>query len=134
MDFEDVNSAFVNPSQSTTIDLSSANSSKKTFEKGPLSGWGQVVKVAKNPNYFGLGYHPTFRHPGERGRKKFNPVHFKNADYTYDLSVAVVDDASSSKPVVSGFIRKCPYGLFRKDVMHFVFLIPCPYPRHVDSL
>lgn len=94
--------------------LSSTRSAKKNLEKVFLSGWGQIMKVAEKHNHFGLGYHPTSRHPGARGHNKFNPVCFSSAGYQYDLYVAVVDGASSSKLAVSHFICKCPPG-FKLD-------------------
>lgn len=104
------------------------------------------MKVTEKDGHFGLGYHPTSRHLGEMGRKKFNPVGFSSACFQYALSVVVVDDANSIKSAISDFIRKYPHGFkldnwtttvvlvvfFRKDVIYFVFLIPCPYPRHED--
>lgn len=72
------------------------------------------MNVVKKHNHFGLGYHPASRHPSARGRKKFNPVRFSSAGYQYDISIALVDGASSSKPLVSGFVRKFPLG-FKLD-------------------
>lgn len=95
LDFEDVNSASVNQIQLATVVLSSTKSAKKTLKKGPLSGWGQIVKVAEKLDCFALGYHPTSRHPGARGHNKFNPFWFSSVGYRYDLFVAVVDGASS---------------------------------------
>lgn len=67
LDFEDVNSVSVNQSQSSTMVLFSAKNAKKTLEKGLLSGWDQNLKVAEKHDRFGLGYHPTSRHPCARG-------------------------------------------------------------------
>lgn len=61
--------------------LSSTKSSKETREKGPLSGWGQIVNVDEKHDHFGLGYHPASHHPSARGCKKFNPDRFSSAYY-----------------------------------------------------
>lgn len=135
LDFEDVISTSVNQSQPAVVVLSSTRSAKKTLEKSPLSGWGQIVKVAEKHDHFGLGYHPASCHTSARGLKNFNLIWLSNPDYQYDLSIAVVDGASSSKIAVSNFIRKCPprfkldnwtftiihVVFFRKYLMHFVF-------------
>lgn len=136
LDFEDVSSASVNLSQSSTIVLSSVESDRKTVEKGPLSDLGQIVNIAEKHDRFGVGYHPVSRHPSVRRRKKFNPIWFSNTGYQYDLSISMVDGESSSKPIVFCFVvssliqvrqldlYRSPYSLFRRYVMHFVLLIP----------
>lgn len=57
--------------------------------------------------------------------KKFNPVWFSSTCYQYDLSMIVVDGASSSKPAVSSFVRKCSLGFkldnWTSNVAHAVF-------------
>lgn len=81
LDFEDVSSASVNQSQSVAAVLSSIESARKTLEKGPLFGWGQIVNVAEKHVHFDLGYHLASRHPSARGCKKFNLVRLNNACY-----------------------------------------------------
>lgn len=100
-------STYVNQSQSTTVVLSSTKNAKKTLEKGPFSGWGLIMNVTEKHSRFGLGYHSASRYPSEKGSNKFNPVRFSSAGYQYDLSVEMMDGASSNKPVVSGFVHKC---------------------------
>lgn len=124
--FEDVSFASVNQSQSVAAVLSSQESARKTIEKGPLSGWGQIMNIAEKHDHFGLGYHPASRHSSARGCKKFNLVRFSNTGYQYDLSIEMVDIASFSEPTVSDFVHKCPPG-FKLDnwtsiVVHKVFL------------
>lgn len=69
LDFEDVNSPFVNQIQHAAAMLSSTESSRKTLEKGPLFSWGHIVNVVEKHDRFGMGYHPAFRHQSARGAR-----------------------------------------------------------------
>lgn len=112
--FEEVSSTFANQSQSTIMVLSSSKSAKQTLENGPLPCWGQIVRVSKKHDRFGLDYCPTSHHPTARGGKRFNPVRFSSTGYQLDSSVAIVDWESFSERAVFGLIRKCPLG-FKLD-------------------
>ncbi|XP_050916342.1 uncharacterized protein LOC127131464 [Lathyrus oleraceus] len=65
--FEEVSSTSVGQGQSTTLVLSSAKSAKQTLENGPLPRWGQIMKVSKKRDRFGLEYRPTSHHLAARG-------------------------------------------------------------------
>ena len=59
LEFEDVRLTTSNHDQSSAKILSSVRSAKQTLEKGPLSGWGQIVNVIKKHDKFGIGYRPS---------------------------------------------------------------------------
>lgn len=109
--------------------LSLVKSTRETLEKGPLSGWGQIVNVVEKHGRFLIGYSSSARQSGSRKQIKFNLVRFNSAGFQDDHIVAVISDSSYNKKKAPSFVRRFPPGFklsnWTTSLVPIVYLKKC---------